>query len=166
MVGVRCLIILLAGLATTAAAAPCDSPAHRQFDFWMGEWEVHTPDGQAAGENHISREEGLCLLVERWRSVLGGTGQSYNFLEPETGKWRQLWVSQGVIIDITGGLTEHGAMRLEGSIHYHGNGRKTAFTGEWTPNEDGTVTQAFTEFDETTNTWKPWFTGIYTRKAD
>ena len=166
MTSIRSLLILTALWTGAALAAPCDSATHRQFDFWIGQWNVQTPDGQPAGQNRIVREEGLCLIVERWQSVQGGTGQSYNFVEPDTGKWRQLWVSQGVIIDITGGLTETGSMRLEGSIHYHANGRKTAFTGEWTPNENGTVTQTFTEFDETTDTWKPWFTGIYSRKED
>lgn len=35
---------LLAVLTVTfmphAVAAPCDTPAHRAFDFWLGIWEV------------------------------------------------------------------------------------------------------------------------------
>jgi hypothetical protein len=39
------------------AAAPriavCDSARYREFDFWIGRWEVRTPDGRIAGHNHI-----------------------------------------------------------------------------------------------------------------
>ena len=103
-------------------AAPCETADYQAFDFWLGEWQVRTPDGQPAGTNSITREEGLCLLVERWRSAQGGTGQSYNYYDPQGDKWRQVWVSQGAIIDISGGLTETGAMRLEGDIVYQADG--------------------------------------------
>lgn len=46
-------------------AAPCDAPAHREFDFWLGQWQVHTPDGEMAGSNHIERGYGGCVLHER-----------------------------------------------------------------------------------------------------
>ncbi len=144
-------------------ATPCETTEYQAFDFWLGEWQVATPDGQQAGKNSITREEGMCLLVERWQSVQGGTGQSYNFYDPQSGQWRQVWVSQGIIIDISGGLTAEGAMRLEGDIVYHADGRTAPFVGQWTPNADGTVTQAFTQWDAETETWKPWFTGIYSR---
>ena len=46
-------LILSSTLA--AAAGPCESAAHRAFDFWIGEWNVHTPDGKLAGVNRIER---------------------------------------------------------------------------------------------------------------
>ena len=27
--------------------APCSDPAYRQFDFWVGKWEVFRPDGES-----------------------------------------------------------------------------------------------------------------------
>lgn len=175
----RPLIPALALLAACAAAPaqaetpapaaapgkPCTTPLHDDFDFWVGEWEVRAGDGSLAGENIITREEYGCLLVERWTGATGTTGQSYNFVDPSTNQWRQVWVSAGAVIDYSGGLTETGSMRLEGTITYQAGGPAIPFTGEWTPNTDGTVTQHFEQFDAATGSWSPWFTGTYVRKS-
>ena len=49
-----------------ALAAPCADLQHRAFDFWIGEWQVRTPDGKLAGVNRIEREYGGCVLHERY----------------------------------------------------------------------------------------------------
>ena len=47
------IVIVLATLVQPAPPrpAPCTAPEHRQFDFWIGEWPVKTPDGKVAGAN-------------------------------------------------------------------------------------------------------------------
>jgi hypothetical protein len=149
----------------TPPTPACSSNAHHDFDFWLGEWIVSDTDGNLAGENSVSAEECGCVLVERWTSVSSGTGQSYNFLDTATGKWRQLWISKGAAIDFSGGLTEAGSMRLEGEIAYQTGGVKAPFTGEWTLNADGSVTQHFEQYNSKTDAWEDWFTGVYVRKA-
>jgi hypothetical protein len=147
------------------APAPCSDAAFAQFDFWLGDWGVYAPDDTFAGNNQITREEGGCLILERWTSVNGGTGQSYNYYNPATEKWRQVWVSQGAQIDYEGGLTDAGSMKLIGTITYVANGQQADFTGEWTPNADGSVTQHFEQFNSETDAWDVWFTGRYVRSA-
>lgn len=109
----------------TARAArlsrPCEfTPEYRQFDFWVGEWDVKTPQGQTAGTNTIQRLEEGCLILENWTGSQGGTGKSINFYNASTSKWRQTWVSS------TGGVTEYegsykdGAMRYEGETQRNG----------------------------------------------
>src|SRR3970282_1522072 len=39
-------LALPAGLPGQEAAAPCSAPEYRQFDFWLGEWEVTNPSGE------------------------------------------------------------------------------------------------------------------------
>lgn len=146
----------------TIPPAPCSEPAFRQFDFWLGTWDVTTPDGRLAGTNTITSEEGGCLILERWTSVTGSTGQSYNYYNPATEKWRQVWVSQSSMIDYEGGLTETGSLKLVGTITSVGSGVQADFTGEWTKNEDGSVTQHFEQYNSKTETWDVWFTGRYT----
>ena len=147
----------------TPPPGPCEGDAYHQFDFWLGNWEVSDAEGIVQGVNSITREEGGCMLLERWTSTAGNTGQSYNFYNPATEEWRQLWISQGLIIDYAGGLTDTGSMRLEGTITNH-NGPVTApFTGEWTLNEDGSVTQHFEQYSAEKDEWIVWFTGIYRR---
>ena len=38
------------------AELSCTDPAYGQFDFWLGEWEVHRPDGTLAGFNRIEKK--------------------------------------------------------------------------------------------------------------
>ncbi len=150
--------------AQQARTNPCDAPAYRAFDFWIGEWEVFTPDGNKAGENIISREEYGCLLVERWTGASGSTGQSYNFYDPGKKKFRQVWVSVGATIDYAGGLNDDGEMVLKGDIDYH-NGTSAPFKGTWTLQDDGSVRQYFQQYNAETKNWDDWFTGIYKKKT-
>lgn len=158
----------LAASGAHAQSAPrpdCAGAPYDQFDFWIGEWDVFTPDGKKAGDNVIAPEEGGCVLVERWADMRSGTGQSYNFYDPGLGKWRQVWVSRGATIDYAGGLDASGAMVLEGEIAYR-NGTTAAFKGTWTLEDDGTVTQYFQQFDDAKKKWTDWFKGTYRRKAE
>ena len=141
---------------------PCAGEAYRAFDFWLGEWRVTVPTGQLAGHNSITVSQQGCLLEERWQGVQGASGQSYNYYDTTTEKWSQLWVSPGVVIDISGGL-EGSVMVLKGQISYQQNETTLDFIGRWTPNEDGTVTQEFEQWNPETETWDNWFTGIYTK---
>ena len=147
----------------TETPPPCSDEIFRAFDFWIGHWEVFAQNGQKAGENIITAEEYGCLLVERWTNVQGVTGQSYNFVDLATNKWRQVWVSAGATIDYSGGLNEDGAMALKGEIAYP-NGTKAPFTGIWTLNEDGSVTQHFQQYNAETEEWADWFIGTYKKK--
>ena len=57
---------------------PCSDPTYRQFDFWLGEWEVRKLDGTLAGTNRISKEYGGCVLRERYSNAQGYSGESLN----------------------------------------------------------------------------------------
>lgn len=142
-----------------------ENERYRDFDFWVGEWDVYVEGTEnQAGENSIQYEEQGCLVVERWTGASGGTGQSYNYFDPGTGKWRQVWVSRAAVIDYEGGLTDEGSMELRGTITYQRTGQSADFLGIWTPREDGTVRQHFEQYDAEKREWTPWFTGIYRRK--
>lgn len=139
---------------------PCTSEEFRAFDFWLGNWNVTTPQGQQAGHNTITSEAAGCLLIEHWQGVQGGSGQSYNFYDATTRQWRQLWVSPGVIIDYAGGLVD-GAMQLEGEISYQNTGAREKFRGRWIPLENGNVRQELSQWNREIQAWDDWFTGIY-----
>lgn len=148
-------------------AFPC---AHQEgfdeFDFWLGEWDVHLANGTPAGSNVIKKEEEGCVLIERWSSASGGTGMSINYLDKITDEWVQVWnASGGSQINIRGGLTDEG-MALTGTIHYVANGTSAPFRGLWTPLEDGRVRQYFEQSNDGGDTWVPWFEGFYTRKQE
>lgn len=145
-----------------AAESPCAAPAYRQFDFWLGDWQVEV-NGEKAGSNSITSAHGGCLLEERWTSAGGGTGSSMNFYDPEADNWRQVWVSAGTIIDIRGGLADT-SMQLTGSITYLADGRNLPFRGTWTPLVDGRVRQLFEE--QRDGRWQVWFEGFYRKDVE
>lgn len=146
-------------------AYPCEhQDGFSDFDFWVGEWDVHVASGQFAGSNVITREQRGCVLVENWSSASGSSGSSINYLDKTTDEWVQLWTdSNGGQIHIRGGLTEDG-MLLEGTIHTVANGVTLPFRGLWTPLEDGRVRQFFEQSNDNGESWVPWFEGFYSRK--
>ena len=148
-------------------AYPCENdPVFAEFDFWIGEWDVHVAGGQVAGSNVIKREQRGCYLSENWTSASGGGGHSINYVDKITGEWVQIWNSaDGSQINIRGGMTDEG-MLLVGTLHDIASNTTKPFRGLWTPLEDGRVRQYFEHSDDNGETWVSWFEGFYTRKAD
>jgi hypothetical protein len=146
---------------------PCESAeAFKDFDFWLGEWDVHLADGTVAGHNVIAKEERGCVLTEHWTGASGGTGMSVNYVDGMDGKWVQVWNSAaGTQINIRGGMTDEG-MAMEGTIHSVSTGTTAPFRALWTPLPDGRVRQYFEQSNDGGKTWTPWFEGFYTRKKN
>jgi hypothetical protein len=93
---------------------PCAAEEHRQFDFWLGDWEVRDPDGKLVGHNRITRLWQGCALREEWEGASGHRGTSLNAWSAERGTWHQTWVdSSGLVLLLDGGL-HAGVMVLEG----------------------------------------------------
>ncbi len=145
-------------------ASPCAKKSFREFDFWVGEWEVRDADGKFAGANRISNEENGCAIIERWKSASGGTGQSLNYFDPAANRWKQEWIGLGLLLHMEGGLRD-GAMTMEGPLQYISQNRVTRLRGIWTPLADGRVRQQFEESVDDGKTWSPWFDGYYTRRS-
>lgn len=82
-------------------ARPCATDTmYRQFDFWIGNWEVYGPKGKA-GDSKIERILDSCIILENWTSARAGyAGKSFNTYNAATGQWQQTWV------DNAGGTTE------------------------------------------------------------
>ena len=169
---IAALSIALLAVARPAAAqnqppAPvkqpdCSAAEFRQFDFWVGEWNV-TMMGREAGTSSVTSEERGCVVHEHWAGKVGDTGQSFNFYNRQTGKWRQVWVaSNGSSIDLSGTL-------VDGSIAYTGetkqpDGTRMLHRLTFTPNADGSVRQFWQTSVDEGATWKVSFDGHYVRK--
>ncbi len=143
---------------------PCShDPAFRQFDFWVGEWQVKSPEGAAAGTNSITIENGDCWIHEHWVSV-GGNGESFNFYNPTTKKWHQTWVDdQGQVAEFDGGLRD-GAMAMEG-YRQGTNGSRIPARLTLTPRSDGSVRQLGENSTDGGKTWTVLYDLTYVRKA-
>jgi hypothetical protein len=153
------LVALLA--AAQAVAAPCDAPEFRQFDFWVGDWSVHRPDGQQVGTNSITREYAGCVVHERYSTPRAYAGESLNTYDAQRRTWHQTWVDNGGTLLLLEGKLVGGAMVLEGAGIVEGKPVKHRIT--WTPNADGTVRQ-FWQTAGADGAWQTTFDGTYRRK--
>jgi len=153
---------LLLNLLQPAPPPACASARHREFDFWIGTWEVTGPSGKLAGTNRIEPADGGCLLIESWSSAAGGyTGHSLNSVGAD-GRWHQTWVdSSGLRLELAGGLVE-GRMVLEGETPAAAPGAppvKNRIT--WTPSPDGNVRQHWETSADAGKTYTTAFDGLY-----
>lgn len=154
---------------STPAAKPaplvCSNAAHRQFDFWIGDWVVHGgPKGdRLQGHNRIERSGNGCWLSEHWRSASGNDGTSLNAWDAQHKVWRQFWVgADGVVLRLEGGLRE-GAMVMEGELPTASRGVQRQRIS-WTPRDDGSVTQRWETSDDAGASWQVAFLGVYRKQ--
>lgn len=112
--------------AAVVISPTCASAEHRQFDFWIGDWDVAIRArkgpgsdewGEGKGRQHIESILGGCAISENFTAdgpQQAWAGKSYSSWQPQLGKWRQTWVDDGgSYLVFTGGL-EAGAMTLYG----------------------------------------------------
>jgi hypothetical protein len=87
--------------------APCVFAAEsRQFDFWVGDWEVrdNRQNRAVVGSSHVERILNQCVIFENWTSIQGGTGKSVNAWNPDLKCWQQTWMDdRGGVINFTDG---------------------------------------------------------------
>jgi hypothetical protein len=149
--------------APTAASKACAAPEHRQFDFWIGEWEVTTPDGAPAGRNRIERILGGCALRESWTGAKGGSGNSYNAYDRQNGKWHQTWVDNGGLVLRLDGAFAGGKMVLSGETR-DSSGTPVENRITWQETAPGAVRQLW-ETSRDGRTWSVVFDGRYRKRG-
>jgi len=162
------LAVALALIASAAPAAAqqqqprCSAPEHRQFDFWVGAWEVRTPDDRLAGRNVIEPILDGCALRERWTGAGGVAGTSFNIWDRTRRGWHQTWVdSNGMLLQLDGGL-QGDAMVMEGTtLGRDGAPVRNRIT--WTPLESGDVRQLWEVSSDDGASWNTIFDGRYVR---
>lgn len=143
-----------------------DDKPYRDFDFIIGSWEYRTTDGNKVGEQVITKQGEGCAIIEEWTEVSGITGRGISFVDPNTGLWRQVWMSSRFHIDYSGGLNESGAMVLEGTMYPTIGNTSSRVRGVWTKQPDGSIKKEFLRFDEKTNKWDTFFAGFAHPKKD
>ena len=161
------MAVLLTGTGLYAQTRPpgCNTPMHRQFDFWVGEWNVtDSARTKVMGRNSVTSEDSGCTIHEHW--VAGGsvpnTGQSLNAYDASTRQWGQDWVgSGGDVLHLRGGL-RNGAMVLEGE-GTSPEGRPLTQRVTWALKPDGRVRQFWETSADGGRTWTVAFDGWYAR---
>jgi hypothetical protein len=153
---------LLSAQSPPAARPKCDVPEYRQFDFWVGDWDVTAGD-QRAGTNLVTVEEGGCLIHEHWAGAKGGTGQSLNFYNREDGRWHQVWVSNsGEVLNLTGGYAD-GTLTFRGESK-QADGTRLQHRLSFHANPDRSVRQFWEVSSDGGATWTSSFDGLYRKR--
>ena len=113
---------------------PCAyTPENRQFDFWLGEWNVSTTQGAVpSGNSNIELILEDCVVQENWKSLDSPyAGKSYNIYNASLKRWEQYWVDN-----------------VGGNIFFYG-GLKDGVMDYWTddlPQPDGTKLKRHLQF--------------------
>lgn len=164
--------LILIALAQSAAPAPppdaarCTAAEHRQFDFWIGDWEVHSAQGRLLGFNRITPILGGCALQEEWNSADGKVrGVSLNAYDPADSRWHQAWVDTAPSrLALVGGLAGRD-MVMEQRPPTGGPGAGAVQRITWRPLPDGRVRQLWESSSDEGRTWTTAFDGYYSRRS-
>ncbi len=142
-----------------------DAAPYRDLDFLVGAWEFFTMDGRKiADQTYSSRERG-CLVLEDWTTLSGETGTGMNFVDPFSGRWRQVWMSPRFHLDYSGGLVEPGVFVLEGRMFPNDGSGASEIRGVYTQQSDGSVTKEFLRRADAAEPWQRFFIGVARRRA-
>jgi hypothetical protein len=166
------MILVAVPLGVTQSSGPpstpsaCSSPENRQFDFWVGRWEVFAkaaPDKKVA-DSLIERLYSGCAIRENWMPLAGDSGGSLNQYRQSEGIWRQIWLdSTGSWVEFQGRWNGK-TMVLEGVWPQPGHPKqRTRMT--YSPLPNGDVEQAGEVSDDDGRSWQPSFDFIYRTKT-
>lgn len=147
------------------AMTPCVSaPDSHKFDFWVGEWNVFSALGPAAGSSSVQKILEDCVVLENWTDSQGGHGKSFNAFNRALGRWQQFWVDQ------YGGVTEYRDSRWVGaSLEYtaratNRQGAPVMLRMTFTPLDANTVRQLGESSSDEGKTWSVSYDLTYRRR--
>jgi hypothetical protein len=157
-------------LNSVAQQSPaCTAPEYRQFDFWVGDWQVFDfttgIKGALAGTNRVVRIMNGCAIQENWQGAQGGNGTSFNTYAAAEKHWHQTWVDDsGTLLLLTGQFRD-GKMTLEGT--HPGARAGVTITERITWNvvngDANQVRQLWQQSRDGGQTWQVAFDGLYQR---
>ncbi|MEP6569723.1 MAG: tetratricopeptide repeat protein [Acidobacteriota bacterium] len=143
---------------------PCMYSAEaKQFDFWIGEWDVFNLQGQKTGTSVIQQISAGCGILENWTDYVGNEGKSINFYDSNSQKWHQYWIGA------SGGPLRYSGVYRDNAIRYEGepatlNG-VTTFSRLTFFNLDANTVRQFSEQSaDAGKTWTVVYDFKYVRK--
>lgn len=144
------------------AVNPCKAgDEFRQFDFWVGEWDVKNPQGVIVGASSIQNILGQCVIFENWSNPVS-SGKSFNIYDVNDKKWHQTWVSdKGTFTHYVGELKDGKMIYIADTIF---GGKKTLARMTFSKLPNGDVRQFGENSTDDGKTWTTAFDLTYMRK--
>ena len=159
---------LAAPLAAQQPASPpappppaCETAEHRQFDFWVGRWDVYpTGTDQLVAHSLIEKLYAGCAIRENWMPLRGAGGGSLNSWRPAERSWRQVWTdAANAFVEFAGGLDGE-AMVLTARATLP-DGRAALNRMRFTRESGGAVRQHGTQSTDDGATWQTQYDFTY-----
>jgi len=146
----------------TQNAHPCRSaPEFRQFDYWLGEWDVQI-GSQKLAKSSVQIILDDCVVFENYTDSRGYAGKSFSLWDANTKKWEQRYVdTTGALHHWTGGL-EDGVMIFYWT--YTRNGTETTQRMKYLKEGPDAVRQVIDTSTDGGKTWAPGYNGLYLRR--
>lgn len=143
----------------------CAQSGFRDFDFWVGEWNVFDPalDGKLGGTNVVTRELRGCAVEEHWTDLEGHRGRSLNTYDAASKTWNQLWMDHSGLALIISGTASSRRMVMTGDTPQGMNGPIVSNRLTWSRQSRDRVTQIWEVSEDGRTTWNKVFTGDYRR---
>jgi tetratricopeptide (TPR) repeat protein len=155
----------VAGLRDTIerTAHPCRfAPEFRQFDFWLGEWDVHDPEGKRLARSSVQLILDDCVLFENYDAD-GYEGKSFSTWDRDSKSWQQRWIDNGgAMRDLRGALVD-GAMVLERDSTLP-DGRPARTRMSYSKIDGDRVRQRIEVSTDGSKSWSTAWEGIYVRR--
>ncbi len=149
-----------------AAQAPFQDAAgtdeQRQFDFWLGEWDLSWGDG-ATATNSIYLDFDGHVIVESFdgRPSLELQGTSLSTYDFDRRQWRQTWVdNQGSRFEFAGEFRD-GEMELRAETDV--GGRPALLRMRWFNVREDALDWAWERSDDGGRSWTPLWEVAYSR---
>jgi hypothetical protein len=143
------------------SAVPCTDAAYRQFDFWIGDWDVFDIERPTVivARARVELILNSCVVHEVYEGIDGHKGESFSIYDATRNVWHQSWVNDhGYLLTIEGRRQGHAVM-LQG-VDHQPNGKPRQVRGEWR-SEDNGVRETAARSTDGGVTWVPWFDIVF-----
>jgi len=140
---------------------PCTSSAYKQFDFWIGSWNVYDSKNNLIGKNNVVKMKNACAIQENWSSKTSTSkGTSYTYYNAIDKSWNQVWVDNVGGSLILKGFYKNNKMVLKSKLI---SGKKGEYYNQitWFKNANGSVTQLWELLDIDNTSFNEIFRGTY-----
>lgn len=145
---------------------PCATKEYKQFDFWLGNWNVYDTKDNLIGKNRIVKMPNACAIQENWESKTGPSlGTSYNYYNAKNKTWNQVWIDNGGGSLVLKGNRIKNKMILKSGLSTNKNG---TFYNKvtWTKKANGNVEQVWEVVNKNHKVINEVFRGIYKKNSN
>jgi hypothetical protein len=149
------------GAVVAQRPARCSSTEDRQFDFWVGEWDVAGTGHRAiVAESTVTLADEDCLVLEHWRPFRYGHAHSISVYDHANRHWRQYYAGAGI-----GPIEYTGALDPEGVLRFDIDGSSPRKRMNYQRIDANTVRQWGEQYDDATHAWTTTWDLTYRRRG-